>query len=410
MIDNPRLDLLVARHGTAVIVALALVGVLALAISGWAVATPHEETTTQEIDTETLETELGTSAVVESDGLWDEGTELTNEPVYLRDATSTLTLAPRTTVPTSDTAVVHDVTLRHEATRDGTVFWDRSEPLLRDQPAVDGDVAASAVEIDLEEIRAEQREVEDQVGDIANVRTVVALQTSYDTGTNADDLVLETELVVTERAAWLDDPTPSVTEPHRETQLVTNTESRSIAFVGFFALLGTVALAGAWVLRQRTPVDEAVAQRAVHEHRYAEWISRGSLPMWVGDHHIALDTLEDVVDVAIDTSNRVVHDTDRGLFAAVTDDVVYYYSDRGRWEQTAWPSMELGASDSDEFDPSEGADDGGGPASGGGSTADARFGDATGDRGAGHPGATDRDVPDAPADLDPDDENAWNQV
>lgn len=63
--------------------------------------------------------------------------------------------------------------------------------------------------------------------------------------------------------------------------------------------------------------------------------------MWIGDYHVSLDTLEDVVDVAIDTNERVVHDTQRGLFAVVNDGVVYYYSDRGLWEETAWPEMDL---------------------------------------------------------------------
>ena len=63
--------------------------------------------------------------------------------------------------------------------------------------------------------------------------------------------------------------------------------------------------------------------------------------MWIGDYHVSLDTLEDVVDVAIDTNERVVHDEQRGLFAVVNDGVVYYYSDRGLWEETAWPEMDL---------------------------------------------------------------------
>ncbi len=63
--------------------------------------------------------------------------------------------------------------------------------------------------------------------------------------------------------------------------------------------------------------------------------------MWIGDYHVSLDTLEDVVDVAIDTNERVVHDERRGLFAVVNDSVVYYYSDSGLWEETAWPEMDL---------------------------------------------------------------------
>jgi hypothetical protein len=121
------------------------------------------------------------------------------------------------------------------------------------------------------------------------------------------------------------------------------TESRSPAVIGGLSVLGTLSLAGAAFVSRRSSTDIEAARRAVHEQRYAEWISRGSIPMWIGEYHVSLDTLEDVVDVAIDTNERVVHDEQRGLFAVVNDGVVYYYSDRGLWEETVWPEMDLEA-------------------------------------------------------------------
>ncbi|WP_290818225.1 DUF5305 family protein [Halovivax sp.] len=362
MIDNPRLDLLIARRATTVIVALAVVGVLALAASGWAVANPHEETTTQEIDHETIETELHTSAIVVEDGLWEEGTELRNSPVYVHNATPTLTLEPRTSVPTDETAVTHDVELRYEATRDGEPFWNRTEPIVREEATIEDGVAVGEADLDVGEVLAERRALEDDLAGVGDIDVTVEVTAAYDTGANAGELRAGTDLQSTEDAYWLGERTPSAEERHAETSQVTETQPRSSLLVGLLALLGASSLGAAWTVSRWSAVDETTARRAVHERRYAEWISRGSIPMWVGEHHISLDTLEDVVDVAIDTNQRVVHDRQRGLFAVLDDDVVYYYTDRGLWEETAWPNMDLEEADADEFEPAGAPGDGPPPA------------------------------------------------
>ncbi|AGB14962.1 hypothetical protein Halru_0318 [Halovivax ruber XH-70] len=388
MIDNPRIDLLVARYGRTLLVALAVCGVVALALSGWAVASPETTTTTQQTGTDRVSTEVGTEAIVETGGLWPEGTVLEDEPVYLTNATETLTLTPRTTVPTNDASVYHDVTLRYEAVRDGAVFWNETSQLSRQAPRVRDGVASSSVDVDVAAVRDRMGEIEREVAGVGDVRVVAVVETEYDTGTTADAFTIETELVATERAFWLAQPVPSHEETHPQYALVTESEPRSTALVGLLAVVGTLSLGAAWGLDRRRPIDEKSARRAVHERRYAEWISRGSIPMWIGDHHIALDTLEDVVDVAIDTSERVVHDRQRGLFAVVSDDVVYYYTDRGLWEETAWPNMNL-------EDTTGGAEDTAGapPAAPGSAPADGPVG----------PGGP-------PTDIDPDDEDAWEQL
>jgi len=159
------------------------------------------------------------------------------------------------------------------------------------------------------------------------------LRVEYDTGRQQGTVTATTPVEITDNAYWLGNSlSDSATHSHRSGTART-TESRSATLVGGLSVLGTLSLAGAALVARRSPTDLEAARRAVHERRYAEWISRGSIPMWIGDYHVSLDTLEDVVDVAIDTNERVVHDTQRGLFAVVNDGVVYYYSDRGLWRR-----------------------------------------------------------------------------
>jgi len=72
MIDSPRLELVLARHGRAIAIALVVVGVLAIAATGWAVANPVTTTAAQFSD-ERVTTDAETSAVVTENGtLWTE--------------------------------------------------------------------------------------------------------------------------------------------------------------------------------------------------------------------------------------------------------------------------------------------------------------------------------------------------
>ncbi|WP_306054091.1 DUF5305 domain-containing protein [Natronococcus wangiae] len=378
MIEHPRLDLLIAEHGRTLTVVLVVIGVLAVVATGWVAATPPTSTTTEEVDRESVATETTTSAIVVEDGPWDEGTELEDNPVYVLSATPGLTLTSETSVPTDETTVTHDVRIRYEAERDGSVFWEETEQQSRTSPAVEDGVASSETTIDVEAVRDRQTELEAEFDGVGTIATVLEIVVEYDTGTYSDEQVLTTPLQVTEEAYWLEGSLADSKE-HSQTARIEVQESPNVAVIAGFSLVAALALAGAAIVVARGPIDVETVRRSIHEHRYAEWISRGSIPMWVGDYHVALDTLEDVVDVAIDTNERVVHDEQRGLFAVVNGEVVYYYAERGQWEKTAWPELELGEGSS----PGDGFDD---------SPAASTLRD---------------DLDDLP---DPDDDDAWKQI
>ncbi|MFC6716470.1 DUF5305 domain-containing protein [Natrialbaceae archaeon GCM10025810] len=340
MIDSPRLDLLIAKHGRTLVFALVAVGVLSFAATGWVLATPETTTTTEAVGEEGVTSDVSTSAVVVEDGLWEEGTRLEDSAVYMYDATPELTFEPRTTVPGDEGEVTHELEVEYEASRDGRVFWNDTDTVLEEDASVEDGVARSEATVDVAEVRNRTGELESRLDGVGSVDVSLAFSVSYDDGTYSGDLTDSTALELTGDAYWLEE---SLSDDDTYPQTVERevTESPNPLVVGGLSLLGTLALAGAAFVNSRSSIDVERARRAVHERRYDEWISRGSIPMWIGDHHVSLDTLEDVVDVAIDTNERVVHDRQRGLFAVVTDGVVYYYSDRGRWEETAWPDMTL---------------------------------------------------------------------
>ncbi|MDQ2051132.1 DUF5305 domain-containing protein [Natronolimnohabitans sp. A-GB9] len=348
MIDSPRLELLLARHGRTIAIALVAVGVLALLASGWAVANPATTTTPQYAE-ERVSSDVDTSTVVVQDGtLWNEGDRLENSEVYLLNDSPELTVEPTTRLqnetdgtPIEDGDVHHELTLRFEATRNDATFWNETHTLIDESTSLENGVASSETTVDVESYRDRQQQLEAELSGVGSVDLVLEFRTEYDTGTTGNVQTASTPFRVTDDAYWLEESLSVSDEHTHRTGLEETTESRSLAMIAGLSLVGTLSLAAGAVVARRAPIDEEAARRAVHERRYAEWISRGSIPMWIGDYHVSLDTLEDVVDVAIDTNERVVHDEQRGLFAVVTDGVVYYYSDRGRWEETAWPEMNL---------------------------------------------------------------------
>lgn len=294
-------------------------------------------------------TDVHTSAVVTENGtLWSEGERLEDSSVYVLNATPELTVRPETRLrnatggaPIEEGDVTHELRLRYQAARDGRPFWNETHLVLRESPSLENGVATSNATLDVESYRERQRQLEREIAGIGSVALTMELRVEYDTGRHQGTITKTTPVKITEEAYWLGNSlSGSATRSHRSGTKRT-TESRSPSLVGGLSVLGTLSLAGAVVVSRRSPTDIEAARRAVHERRYAEWISRGSIPMWIGDYHVSLDTLEDVVDVAIDTNERVVHDEQRGLFAVVNDGVVYYYSDRGLWEETAWPEMDL---------------------------------------------------------------------
>ncbi|WP_207591851.1 DUF5305 family protein [Halomontanus rarus] len=384
MIDNPRVDLTIARYGRSLVIALVVIGVLATAATGWVVANPDTSTTTQQIGSDTVSTDLHTSAVVVQDGLWEEGTELEDSSVYILNATPELTVEPRTSVPTDEASVSHRLTLRYEATRDGEVFWEETDVILDSNATVEDGVATSRATIDMAALLERKHELQREVGGVGSIDVTLDLAVEYDIGTAADEQSVSADVQLTERAYSLEGAL-SDSKSHPRRAEVEVTESANPLLVGGLALLATIAFGAATLTVLRSPVDAEAARQKVHKRRYAEWISHGSIPMWIGDHHVSLDSLEDVVDVAIDTHERVVHDRQRGLFAVVSDDVVYYYSNRGFWEETAWPEIDL-----DTQQPRS-------------------------DLGAGFDADSESTPPQQPPissdDLpDPDDEDAWNQL
>jgi len=339
LIDDPRAKLLIANHGQRVMIALAVAGVIALVVAAGIALTPPTTTATEQTDQQSIETSGVVSAEIVDEEEWSGVSS--DGSTYLIEASPVVDIEPRTTAP-DGTTVTHEVILQIEGTRDGDVFWNEEDVLLTEETTVEDGDATTSTAIDVEELQERLADRQERLAGVGSVETTLHLRTEYDTGTYEGELTATTPMEVTDRAYWFDSSLDD-SQTRDTTRTYEETGSPNWMVVSLFGLMGLLFLTGAGTVRATNPeeMDIAAIKQEIHRRRYADWISTGSIPMWVGNNYIELDTLEDVVDVAIDTKERVVHDRRRDLFAVINGNVVYYYSKVGDWDEGAWPELNL---------------------------------------------------------------------
>jgi len=291
---------------------------------------------------------VGTHSVVTGNtSLYDEGTELNDAPVYLTSASPELVLTLRSEVP-EGSRVEQGLSVTHRVSHSdgGEVFWEENYPVSSGRETVDSVSPAGVVTsglVDVREVLERRTEIENEVGGAGKVKTFVVANVTYDTGRYEGKLVGETELVVDRRSYTLGGNV-SRTEKHTtsaERKRVDDervvTLPASVGGLGPRAPKRTVAIAGlglsslfvsllvlvyGWVGPGRDRL-----RRRLDEERYSEWISVGELPSVTrtGDNKIRVRSLEDLVDVGIDTSKRTIHDPETERYGVIDDGTVYYY-------------------------------------------------------------------------------------
>lgn len=328
-----RLKRFLAVHGWTVVALLVLLGGASFSAAAWVDQNPETETVVETTDSQTIETNAGTSALVtKNTTLWDRGTRLHNRSLYLFDASPHLRLRLQTAVPDGDSGKIgHDVSLVYRASHDGETFWTRSESLL-DGRNVTGTSHVSQVRFNASRIHKKAQTLEREIQGAASVSVAVRVTTHYQTDQYAGQLNASAPLVFTSGGYSLGDSlTQSTTHTtemsHEEPVPSQSTTLLGLVFGGFLSL-GLAGGVGAYV-RRDPDVDQLESR--LEQTAYAEWISNGRLPFSRDDlqtgwefRYVELLTLPDLVNLGIDNQIRTVYDDEADLYAVVDGEVVYY--------------------------------------------------------------------------------------
>lgn len=322
----------VARYGLPIAVVLALVGFAALGGAYDAYANPPTERVTETVDQQQVASGMETSAVVTGETpLYEEGTTLSDRSAYFFNATPEVTLRVETAVPEGEqVSVGQRLTLRHEASRRGEAFWESRRVLAETDEQVSDGTAVIEATIDVAAVRERVAERRSEIGTVGTFQTTVRLHVDYDTGLYADELNASSPVVLTDRAYWIDGSL-ATNRTHSRTVTREVAGPPDLAAVVGFGLVGVVALALAAVMAavHARGVDVDSIETELARTRYDEWISRGEIPTKTEKQYIRIDTLEDLVDIAIDSNKRVIFDTGYDAYGVVDADLVYYYTDHG---------------------------------------------------------------------------------
>jgi len=381
-----RLKLRLAGNEKELTIAFAVLGVVLLAGAAYVYAAPSltapaqqpdqpEEPPEPRTETKTIPNQVFSinasiidSAVVQEDSeRYEDGRVLRRYPAYFKQYTPNLTLNITTkSTPNVTVDIRKELISQREVTRDGELVYGDTRTLInRSHFAVtDGHTAWERtfnVEDEIENPRA--RVDEDFSADEVSFDRRFILNIYYETepinGTRysgslripetpggdsfeintADEVYWVSGKQSVNETVW-NNRTKTVTLPPPDDPGAVETEpdrpEPELQLVGILTMLGLAAFAVGAVIATKVPDIDAAELGAEAEHEeYSEWISEGELVLDATNEYVYVSSVEDLVNVAIDTDKRVIHDSDLSVYTVTDGEVIYYYtaepSDLERW-------------------------------------------------------------------------------
>lgn len=321
---------IVAHYGLIIGIILVVLGAVSLGGAWFIFSNPPTNQVSEQINQQRVAATVDTRAVVtgENQTLYEQGTVLENQPVYLFSASPNMTIQITTSVP-QDVLVSVDqrLSLQLTASRNNEVFWSEQHLLGHSSEEVrDGESVMNA-STNMTAIRGVISDRRGEIGDIGTFSTVFNLTIAYDTGKYSGRLDQTTSIVLVNQGYWLGGDL-SGSQSHSETVTRQETGSPNMEQVfisGGLGLLMVLIGVALGVLYVRAPSVERL-ETLIARSRYDEWISNGEIPTKSEKEYVRIETLEDLVDIAIDQNKRVIFDQNYDTYAVIEGDLVYYYA------------------------------------------------------------------------------------
>lgn len=223
-------------------------------------------------------------------------------------------------------------------TEGGEELWRVEEPLGNDAATLaPGETATLSFAVNVSEAASAVESIENDLGGSAGqtevfVRTAVSADGTAAGGPAAHEDTYD--LAITPGTGTYGVSAADETVPHERTERVTSEVQYGPvrSALGPLALLvGLVGVAGLGVGRHRSwfevTDDERIAATFADEREeFDDWISRGTVPETARNRPtVEIESLEDLVDVAVDANARVLEDVDDGTYYVLADDTCYAY-------------------------------------------------------------------------------------
>lgn len=312
---------------------VALFLVLGMVLAGVGLWTYAHPPTTDVVDREneqTVRSTLNVSAnVTGNSSMFERGTRVSGLPVYFRSSMPRATLVRQTSVPADrPVEVTHELSLVYRVTREDELIWRDRTVLVADATTTESGSVVVRTPLDVREVTQRRREIRSEVGSAGTVSVVLRTNVTYRTGTYEGRLTDTTDVVL--GSDWYDVPPTTAERTHaRRVERTVAVGHQSPWPYAVPAGLGVgLVLVGVATLVFRRRGSPAATAREIHRRRHEEWISEGRLPPRPAGV-VTVETLDDLVDVAIDARKRVVHDVEDDRYVVVDGRTWYCYRPDG---------------------------------------------------------------------------------
>jgi len=345
--SRTELTVLVAEYTLVLVIGLVVLAGAGAYLTYTVQTAPDTETELrgQQVGTWTTDSEFQHGAVVQNgSAVFDEGDRLENRPLYFTRATPVLD-GGYTVSYVGDVGVIDGTTelaivVRAVEEFDGEEFthWEEREPLASDQLRLgSGGSEQLGFEVNVTEAVDRADEIERSLGASPGT-TEIALE-----AVTEFEIENEGRTFVQERRETLQiqpsggtygvqstvDGERTEDQTQRVEQAVPVEQSALLTYGGpVLLLVGLVGLAGVGFVgyREGFELDERTRELRAFERardNHDEWISSGTVPESDERTAVELESLEGLVDVAIDSSRRVIETESR--YVVLADDVRYTY-------------------------------------------------------------------------------------
>jgi hypothetical protein len=329
-----------------IVIAIVLLGVVAGGVAYYTHANPPIETEQRTVTTWEESTSLSHQATIKrTNPVFDRGETLSDREVYFTKLSPEFEGTHRYVFRANESEHVDvelDAALRYRAVGEGNrTYWQHTTPLNERQheALAPGETAAISASVNVTEAAAELERIRSEVGSSTGSAEIAVVYTTRVTGSIDGETVNETHrtqlTIAPGGSTYSIDSTGAGRESHQ-----TTTEIERVGSYGpvrsygpFVVLFGSlVGAVGLWSLDRRgklspTPDDVAALERHRERSEFADWISRARIPERALDgERIEVDSLEDLVDIAIDSNERVLEDGSRELFFVPGETFHYTYA------------------------------------------------------------------------------------
>ncbi|ADC65846.1 hypothetical protein Ferp_1702 [Ferroglobus placidus DSM 10642] len=267
------------------------------------------------------------STVSKENPLWGEGMKLFNKDVYFSSVSPVLNITFNLILPESNFEVEYETKLLITSSTSDKVFWELERVIGSGVTVLNSSKFSYSFSLNILELEREIESIERSLEFKGGSKTIKVVTNVYAKGSEKE-IKDSVEMTIKPSGSYYtvssSGKKKTVERTVNEVKKVPPSQREYIFALSKVALPILGIIASVYVYRISSLSEDEKALR-----KFRKWISKGKLPE-VRMTTIEIESLEDLVDAAIDMNERVIHDAEKNAFFFVHDGILYIYKGKAR--------------------------------------------------------------------------------